>query len=155
MANITVQQKNEDWDPEYTPKSRKYYLVGSISFPIKPPISVPTNHTVLFRLIQLKFVLLQLSSWHTSIFSSQHDDREHEAERKWADNRGRGRGGLSRGRARFIIRKATGGPNTNGPKWAHDKFQINGERGDAREEETEQDHKEGEINEENTWAVKS
>ncbi|XP_059194531.1 thyroid hormone receptor-associated protein 3 isoform X2 [Centropristis striata] len=105
VTNMAVQPKNEDWDPEYTPKSRKYYL---------------------------------------------HDDREQEAECKWVENRGRGRGGFSRGRARFIIRKATGGPNTNGPKWAHDKFQINGEQGDGHEEETEQDHKEGEIDRENT-----
>ncbi|XP_037641556.1 thyroid hormone receptor-associated protein 3 isoform X2 [Sebastes umbrosus] len=104
-ANMAEQPKNEDWDPEFTPKSRKYYL---------------------------------------------HDDREREAECKWVDNRGRGRGSVSRGRARFIIRKATGGPNTNSPKWAHDKFQINGEQGDAQEEETEQDHKEGEIEGENT-----
>lgn len=105
MANMAVHPKNEDWDPEYTPKSRKYYL---------------------------------------------HDDREREAEHKWVDNRGRGRGGFLRGRARFMIRKATGCPNTNSPKWAHDKFQINGEQGDAREEETEQDHKDGEMDGENT-----
>ncbi|XP_042345670.1 thyroid hormone receptor-associated protein 3 isoform X2 [Plectropomus leopardus] len=105
MANMAVHPKNEDWDPEYTPKSRKYYL---------------------------------------------HDDREREAEHKWVENRGRGRGSFSRGRARFMIRKATGGPNTNSPKWAHDKFQINGEQGDSGEEETEQDHKEGEMDGMNT-----
>ncbi|XP_034409425.1 thyroid hormone receptor-associated protein 3 isoform X2 [Cyclopterus lumpus] len=98
MANMAAQPKNEDWDPEFTPKSRKYYL---------------------------------------------HDDREREAECKMVDNRGRGRGSFSRGRARFIVRKATGGPSTNSPKWANDKFQNNGEQGDVHEE-TEQDHKEGE-----------
>ncbi|XP_078108539.1 thyroid hormone receptor-associated protein 3 isoform X1 [Sander vitreus] len=104
-ANVAVQPKNEDWDPEYTPKSRKYYL---------------------------------------------HDDREREAECKWLDNRGRGRGSFSRGRARFIIRKATGAPNTNSPKWAHDKFHINREQDNAQEEEIEPDHKEGEIDGANT-----
>ncbi|TNN89097.1 Thyroid hormone receptor-associated protein 3 [Liparis tanakae] len=74
---------------------------------------------------------------------SNHDDREREAECKMMDSRGRRRGSFSRGRARFIVRKATGGPNANSPKWANDKFQINGERGDAREE-TEQDHTERE-----------
>lgn len=98
MANMAAQPQNEDWDPEFTPKSRKYYL---------------------------------------------HDDREREAECKMMDSRGRRRGSFSRGRARFIVRKATGGPNTNSPKWANDKFQINGERGDAHEE-TEQDHPERE-----------
>lgn len=66
------------------------------------------------------------------------------------ENRGRGRGGLQRGRARFIIRKATGVVNTSSPKWAHDKFQANGEQGDEQEEETDQDHKEGEIDGEHT-----
>ncbi|XP_067457023.1 thyroid hormone receptor-associated protein 3 isoform X2 [Thunnus thynnus] len=104
-ANMAIQPKSEDWDPEYTPKSRKYYL---------------------------------------------HDDREGEIECKWMDNRGRGRGNFSRGRARFIIRKATAGPNSKCSKWAHDKFHANGEQGGAQEEETEQDHKEEEINGENT-----
>lgn len=35
---MAVHPKNEDWDPEYTPKSRKYYLVGSISFPCLPSV---------------------------------------------------------------------------------------------------------------------
>lgn len=83
-------------------------------------------------------------------FSHQHDDRDEETEFKWVDNRGRGRGSFPRGRARFIIRKATGGPNTNGPKWAHDKFQVNGEQGGKQEEETEQDHEDGEIDGEHT-----
>lgn len=78
--------------------------------------------------------------------SSQHDDRDGEGECKWMDNHGRGRGSFLRGRARFIIRKATGGSNTNSPRWAHDKFQVNGEQGGgAQEEETEQDHKVGET----------
>ncbi|XP_029929028.1 thyroid hormone receptor-associated protein 3 isoform X2 [Myripristis murdjan] len=93
-VNIPVHMKNEDWDPEYTPKSKKYYL---------------------------------------------HDDRDREAEGKWLDNRGRGRGSFLRGRARFTIRRDNG----KSPKWAHDKF--NGEQGDAQEDDAEQDHKEGEI----------
>lgn len=105
MPNMTMHPKNEDWDPEYTPKSRKYYL---------------------------------------------HDDRDGDTELKWVDNRGRGRGGFSRGRARFIIRKATGGPSTISPKWAHDKFQPNGEQGGEQEEETEQDHRERAIDGEHT-----
>lgn len=65
------------------------------------------------------------------------------------ENRGRGRGNFFRGRARFIIRKATGGPGTKSPKWAHDKFQLNGEQEAEKEEVTEQDLKEeGEIDEE-------
>lgn len=83
---------------------------------------------------------------------SQHDDRD--GEFKWVDNRGRGRGSFLRGRARFIIRKATGGPNSISPKWAHDKFQVNGEQGGEQEEETEQDHKDEEIDGEHTWAMK-
>ncbi|XP_070823123.1 thyroid hormone receptor-associated protein 3 isoform X2 [Chaetodon trifascialis] len=105
MPNMAAHPKNEDWDPEYTPKSRKYYL---------------------------------------------HDDRDGETEFKWVDNRGRGRGSFSRGRARFIIRKATGAPNTSSPKWAHDKFHVNGEQGGKQEEETEQDHEEGETDGEHT-----
>ncbi|XP_010765380.1 thyroid hormone receptor-associated protein 3-like isoform X2 [Notothenia coriiceps] len=105
MANMEVDPKAEDWDPEFTPKSRKYYL---------------------------------------------HDDREREAELKWFENRGRGRGSASRGRARFIIRKAAGGPNTDSPKRAHDKFQINGEQGSAQEEERQQDHKDGGMEGEKT-----
>lgn len=66
------------------------------------------------------------------------------------DNGGRGRGSLTRGRARFIIRKATGGSNTNGPRWARDKFQVNGEQGGVRDEVEKQDHKEAEIDGENT-----
>ncbi|XP_040900663.1 thyroid hormone receptor-associated protein 3 isoform X3 [Toxotes jaculatrix] len=104
-TNMAGHPKSEDWDPEYTPKSKQYYL---------------------------------------------HDDREREAECKWMDNRGRGRGSFSRGRARFIIRKATGGSNTNSPRWAHDKFQVNGEQGGTQEEETEQDHKQGETDGQNT-----
>ncbi|KAM7421274.1 hypothetical protein PAMA_015429 [Pampus argenteus] len=104
-ANMAIQPKNEDWDPEYTPKSRKYYL---------------------------------------------HDDREGEVECKWTDNRGRGRGSFSRGRARFIVRKATAGTTSECSKWAHDKFHVNGEQGGVQEEQTEQDHKAGEVNGGNT-----
>lgn len=65
------------------------------------------------------------------------------------DNRGRGRGNFTRGRPRFIIRKATAGSNhTDGPKWALDKFQSNGEHGGLQEEEAEQEHKGIEIGEE-------
>ncbi|XP_034554628.1 thyroid hormone receptor-associated protein 3 isoform X2 [Notolabrus celidotus] len=102
MSNVEVHPKKEDWDPEFTPKSRKYYL---------------------------------------------HDDRDGESDLKWADSRGRGRGSFTRGRARFIIRKATGGPNTISPKWAHDKFQVNGEQSGGQEDETEQDHKGGRMDE--------
>ncbi|XP_060906130.1 thyroid hormone receptor-associated protein 3 isoform X2 [Labrus mixtus] len=100
MSNMEVHPKNED--PEFIPKSRKYYL---------------------------------------------HDDRDGESEWKWVDSRGRGRGSFPRGRARFIIRKATGGPNTSGQKWAHDKFQVNGEQGGKQEDKTTQDHKGGGIDE--------
>uniref|UniRef100_A0A3Q3LBE1 Thyroid hormone receptor associated protein 3a n=1 Tax=Mastacembelus armatus TaxID=205130 RepID=A0A3Q3LBE1_9TELE len=98
--NIVVLPKSEDWDPEYTPKSKKYYL---------------------------------------------HDDRDGEAECKWMDTRGRGRGSFLRGRARFIIRRATGSSGTNSPKWAHDKFQVNGEQVGVQEKGAEQDHKERET----------
>lgn len=99
-SNLPMAPKNEDWDPEYTPKSRKYFL---------------------------------------------HDDREAEREKKWLDNRGRGRGNILRGRGRFIVRRATINPNINRSlKWTHDKFQVNGTQADALEEDTEQGQKEGE-----------
>lgn len=41
MLNMAAHPKNEDWDPEYTPKSRKYYLVGLISFQ-----RTPSKHSV-------------------------------------------------------------------------------------------------------------
>lgn len=67
------------------------------------------------------------------------------------DSRGRGRGSLPGGRARFIIRKATGGARTNSPKWGLDKLQANGEQGGGKQGgEAEQDHKEAEIDQENT-----
>lgn len=72
--------QEEEWDPEYTPKSRKYF---------------------------------------------QHDDRDKEAEMKWADTRGRGRGGFPRARGAFIVRKSSGSP-----KWAHDMFPGNTDGGD-------------------------
>ncbi|KAJ8405067.1 hypothetical protein AAFF_G00329880 [Aldrovandia affinis] len=99
MPGVPIHPKNEDWDPEYTPKSRKYYL---------------------------------------------HDDRDREGEgdKKWLDNRGRGRGNFLRGRGRgFIFRKATA-PSGSSPKWTHDKFQGSGEEGELRDEDSEQDHKE-------------
>ncbi|XP_064205970.1 thyroid hormone receptor-associated protein 3 isoform X2 [Anguilla rostrata] len=95
IGGMPIHPKNEDWDPEYTPKSRKYYL---------------------------------------------HDDREGEGDKKWLDNRGRGRGNFVRGRGRFIFRKAA--PTSNSPKWTHDKFQGSGEEGELRDEDSEQDHKE-------------
>lgn len=79
-------------------------------------------------------------SWSVTQFSTlQHDDREGEADLKCTENRGRG--DFSRGRARFIIRKATSGPSTNSPKWAHKKFGINFEHRDERERETQQEHR--------------
>lgn len=104
-VNMTVHSKNEDWDPEYTPKSKKYYL---------------------------------------------HDDRDGESDCKWMDNRGRGRGSFTRGRPRFIIRKAPGSFDTNNPKWATDKFQGNGEQSGMQEKEAEQDHKGPEMDGGNT-----
>ncbi|KAF7657367.1 hypothetical protein LDENG_00028010 [Lucifuga dentata] len=105
-TNMAAHPKNEDWDPEYTPKSKKYFL---------------------------------------------HDDRDDEIDCKWMDNRGRGRGGFLRGRARFIIRKTTISPNNKNPKWAHDKFQVNGQqRSFTQEEEREQDHKDLKIEGEKT-----
>uniref|UniRef100_A0A3Q3JDE0 Btz domain-containing protein n=1 Tax=Monopterus albus TaxID=43700 RepID=A0A3Q3JDE0_MONAL len=104
-VSMAVIPKSDDWDPEYTPKSKKYYL---------------------------------------------HDDRDSEAECKWVDNRGWGRGSFLRGRARFITCKATGGSNTSSPKWAHDKFQLNGEQVGIQDENAEQDREEGEIDEVNS-----
>ncbi|XP_047455561.1 thyroid hormone receptor-associated protein 3 isoform X2 [Mugil cephalus] len=83
-VNTAAHQKSEDWDPEYTPKSKKYYL---------------------------------------------HDDRDGESE-----NRGRGRGGFTRGRARFIIRKAT-----TSPRWA------NGQQDGMQGKESGQAHRGAEI----------
>lgn len=146
---MAIQPKNEDWDPEYTPKSRKYYLVGQISSLINFS-HFWLNHLHTYTSFSLPYTI------PPSLFRSltQHDDREGEVECKWTDHRGRGRGSFSRGRARFIIRKATAGPNSTCSKWAHDKFHVNGEQGGTQEEETEQDHKEGEINGGNTWASK-
>lgn len=69
----------------------------------------------------------------------QHDDREGEAGVKCTENRGRG--GFTRGRARFIVRKATSGPSTAGSKWAQEKFGINAAHGAERETDMEQDHR--------------
>ncbi|CAG6014705.1 unnamed protein product [Menidia menidia] len=96
---------NEDWDPESTPKCKKYYL---------------------------------------------HDDRDEEPERKWMDNRGRAQGSFPRGKARFIIRKATGSATMNNSKWVFDKFQTSREHGGKEGEEGEQDHKQAEIDGEKT-----
>ncbi|XP_061676994.1 thyroid hormone receptor-associated protein 3 isoform X2 [Syngnathoides biaculeatus] len=68
-----------------------------------------------------------------------HDDRDSEVEASnWTENqegRGRGGGGFSRGRARFLIRKTNGGgPNIT---WAQDNFLVNG----MREDQLEQDQK--------------
>uniref|UniRef100_A0A3Q1FU96 Thyroid hormone receptor associated protein 3a n=1 Tax=Acanthochromis polyacanthus TaxID=80966 RepID=A0A3Q1FU96_9TELE len=104
-VNMAIHSKNEDWDPEYTPKSKKYYL---------------------------------------------HDDRDGESDCKWTDSRGRGRGIFTRGRPRFIIRKAPGSFDTSNPKWATDKFQGNGEQSGMQEKESEQDHKGPEMDGENT-----
>uniref|UniRef100_A0A674MWM7 Thyroid hormone receptor associated protein 3 n=1 Tax=Takifugu rubripes TaxID=31033 RepID=A0A674MWM7_TAKRU len=92
--NLAAHPNKDEWDPEFTPKSRKYYL---------------------------------------------HDDRDGEVDLKCTENRGRG--DSSRGRARFIIRKATSGPSANSPKWAHKKFGINVEDRAERERETQQDHR--------------
>lgn len=71
----------------------------------------------------------------------KHDNREDEKDLTWGENRGRGRGTFLRGRARFIIRKATGGPNNASHKWAHDKFQVDGNQGAVKA--IGQDHREG------------
>ncbi|XP_039596410.1 thyroid hormone receptor-associated protein 3 isoform X3 [Polypterus senegalus] len=86
--------KEEEWDPEYTPKSKKYYL---------------------------------------------HDNREGEGEKKWLENRGRGRGTFQRGRGRFMFKKSG---STTSPKWAHDMFQGSGEEGELHDEDSDVDDKE-------------
>ncbi|KAG2460834.1 M3K5 kinase, partial [Polypterus senegalus] len=82
--------KEEEWDPEYTPKSKKYYL---------------------------------------------HDNREGEGEKKWLENRGRGRGTFQRGRGRFMFKKSG---STTSPKWAHDMFQGSGEEGELHDEDSDE-----------------
>lgn len=139
MVSMTGFHKSEDWDPEYTPKSKTYYLV---------------------RMMNNQFNLSSDLFFHsccvdTVYCSTQHDDRDKEAEYKWMANRGQGRGSTTHGRARFIIRKATAGSNTNGPTWGRDKFQINGEQGGTRGEVDKQDHKEKDTDGDNTWAVTS
>ncbi|XP_028675669.1 thyroid hormone receptor-associated protein 3 isoform X3 [Erpetoichthys calabaricus] len=92
---VTIKRsKEEEWDPEYTPKSKKYYL---------------------------------------------HDNREGEGEKKWLENRGRGRGTFQRGRGRFMFKKSG---STTSPKWAHDMFQGSGEEGELHDEDSEVDDKE-------------
>lgn len=113
----------EDRDPEYTPKSKTYYL---------------------------------------------HDDREGERERRWVENRGRGRGSFVRSGGRFLFRKAVPTSaasatsssssssstvptvtssiafnNNNSshisPKWTHDKFPGSAEEeGEVKDEEGDQ-----------------
>ncbi|KAK1156838.1 thyroid hormone receptor-associated protein 3-like isoform X1 [Acipenser oxyrinchus oxyrinchus] len=92
MPIILKRSKEEEWDPEHTPKSKKYYL---------------------------------------------HDDREGEGDKKWADNRGRGRGTFQRGRGRFLHRKSG-----TSPKWTHDMFQGSGEEGELQDDDSETEHKE-------------
>ncbi|XP_062322434.1 thyroid hormone receptor-associated protein 3 isoform X4 [Osmerus eperlanus] len=105
-SNVPPHANNEDWDPEFTPKSRKYYLTTALL--ISPP---------------------------------QHDDRDEEGNRRWFDNRGRGRGYFPRARGRFLVRKGPPGTSSNGsPRWSHDKFLGTREVG---QEEGGQDHKEG------------
>lgn len=96
---------------------------------------------------------IESSRWSVTRFSTwQHDDRDGEADLKCTESRGRG--DFSRGRARFIIRKATSGPSTNSPKWAHKKFGINVEHRAERERETQQDHRnERESVGEHSWAA--
>lgn len=96
---------------------------------------------------------IESSRWSVTQFSTwQHDDRDGEADLKCTENRGQG--DFSRGRARFIIRKATSGPSTNSPKWAHKKFGINVEHRAERERETQQDHRnERESAGEHSWAA--
>ncbi|XP_024122972.1 thyroid hormone receptor-associated protein 3 isoform X2 [Oryzias melastigma] len=89
--------ESKGWDPEFTPKNRKYYL---------------------------------------------HDDRDEES--KWTDKREPGQGNQSLGRARFIIRKATGGASKTSLKWPFEKFQANGDTSGKKGEEADQDHREEE-----------
>lgn len=71
------------------------------------------------------------------MFLNQHDDREGEGDKKWADNRGRGRGTFQRGRGRFLHRKSG-----TSPKWTHDMFQGSGEEGELQDDDSETEHKE-------------
>lgn len=122
----------EDWDPDYTPKSRKYYLVGLICLLLNI-----VQYEKWFSLIEL-FGFKSHFLFETPQFSTlQHDDRERETDPKCTDNRGRG--GFSRGRARFIIRKATSGHSYNSPKWAQEKLGITVEHGAEPEKELDLD----------------
>ncbi|XP_078123218.1 thyroid hormone receptor-associated protein 3b isoform X3 [Sander vitreus] len=102
--NPAVRPPEEEWDPEYTPKSRKYYLRSD-------EVEVP-----------LKDREGEAGRISTGL---QHDDRD--GEKTWVDNRGRGRGSFPPRRGRFVYRK--GGSS---PKWTHDMFQggEGGELGD-------------------------
>ena len=92
----------------------------------------------------------------------QHDDREGERDKRWVENRGRGRGSFVRSGGRFLFRKAApsvttttatmtttstsiGSGNTNSrcsPKWTHNKFKGSAEEGEVPDDDTDQDHKE-------------
>lgn len=108
--------QEEEWDPEYTPKSRKYYQVLGL------------NTHEWFRLwAGLHFK--RLTSFPVSV---QHDDRDREGEMKWADGRGRGRGMYPRSRGgSFTVRRGAGPSGSSGsPKWTHDMFQGATEEGE-------------------------
>lgn len=42
--NPVVRPPEEEWDPEYTPKSRKYYLVSCVSQDTAPWVSRSERH---------------------------------------------------------------------------------------------------------------
>lgn len=110
-VNVPVRPPEEEWDPEYTPKSRKYYLVSTEQWKV------------------IDYVLIILISWTQSEQTHldlhlQHDDRD--GEKTWSDNRGRGRGAFPARRGRFVYRKGGG----SSPKWTHDMYQGGEEMGD-------------------------
>lgn len=102
-------------------------------------------------LCNVSSLAILLFNWIFYSFFLKHDNREEEKDLTWGENRGRGRGTFLRGRARFIIRKATGGPNIASRKWAHDKFQVDGDQ--EAEKGPGQDHREGGTVGEHTWQI--
>lgn len=108
--NPAVRPPEEEWDPEYTPKSRKYYLVSLLSQALRQIITSQRIHVGAVNNVD-----------DAALSFFQHDDRD--GEKTWIDNRGRGRGAFPARRGRFVYRK--GGSS---PKWTHDMFQ-GGEEG--------------------------
>lgn len=134
---MNMSAKNDNWDQEYTPKSKKYFLV-SCDLLLYLSIYEKQSHLQLYMLQNCTKKILSKSVF----LSLQHSERDGEAETKMMDTRERGRGNALRTKGRFILRRATNTNTTNNtsPKWAHDKFQAtDNDEGEQQGEDVERD----------------